>query len=1174
MKKNILLLLASALLPLGTTQAADPITKCYDEDATMTASPGDSHQWYKDGVKINGATNQSYTAVDLKASATYTCEVTTNGTSTNTGNLITLGGFEFPAKKPTLREENKLGDWIDYQYLNFDDKGVNIGIGACTTAKNANDVKTAYFSYLKPHSGDYLLVCDGASDPDARVWSARNLKLKGGVEYQFSCWAANIDKEYALHGANSLPKLKFVIENETGKHTLLEFTASTTLGEWNEYKATYTPPKDLNWCHIYIVNYTTEPAGNDFALDDVYFGTVINSAGSTKTETFNVTVYDTFDYKFKTEPVCPGAQATITTTLVPAHGGTLEPAANYKYEWKLNGTTPVVSTNKDLVVTAPSTVSSESYVLSTSSTVCYNSGAKSQTTSVKTKDCGRTETIDHPAVTVCTDQNVTLTCNKTGSSVKWSHDASLADTEITVTSSSTVGDANSYTCTITATENGSTVTYIENFTIKTKDCSVLYESTMCNNTADSTLTTQKEGDKYIWTYPNGDKQEAVLDNIKISHTDAEVGNKFAYSCEIYQNGTLIATENFEITITDCHKETEEEKEVQVKEDGSIKLVIPSENRCTDCIYNWYKKDENGKKGEPVVKNIGEEDWEHTVHNAKEEDYVCEIIKPNGNIHEQSYKVRVYVPKTSKYCYTKDSENEQYVTIDDLTVADRDEYEWYLIQGNDTIPMPEAAIISTENQKITLDVDYFVNNNSKFPVTVHILEEFAHKLQVESTEIEGGNNSTDVTPEPEPTPETPIAPAPDPVAPAAIPPIQINTSALSISSLNIINSGKSYSYEHTFEDASTSTVNIEIGQDYQYTEYFAPKSGGMTEHAGVVRLTNTGINGCHAYKGDDPNNEYFFEVDGGDKAGPIFSIVQEGKIIKGKKYILRFLARETSTDPSISGPTTNPAKIDFQITLNGNTYGVTTNQIEINKQDWTAHVFNYIANEDADNVILTLSNYNTDSGHNDFAIDEITFALADPSIAPENRSLKFRNLADENEGIVDEDGDGFVMWKDEHILSIYPNSSQTLVEVSSPNKEHETEVKLPNGEKVKFTYYPSMFQEGMTQYTESATREDEHGCKHTVNFTLNLVELEPDLYFSPNDDGVHDKWMVKGIETAPSAHIMIYDRHSKLLYKCLGSEFQGWDGTFEGHHMVQDDYWYVILIPETNETLSGHFTLKR
>ena len=434
MKKSIIFLV-SALLSVGTIQAAESITKCYGQDATMTASSGDSYQWYKDGVIINGATNQTYTAVDLKASATYTCEVTTNGTSTNTGNLITLGGFEFPAKKPTLREENKLGDWIDYEYLNFDNKGVNIGIGACTTAKNANDVKTAYFSDLNPHSGDYLLVCDGASDPDARVWSARNLKLKGGVEYQFSCWAANIDKEYALHGANSLPKLKFVIENETGKHTLLEFTASTTLGEWNEYKATYTPPKDLNWCHIYIVNYTTEPAGNDFALDDVYFGTVINSAGSTTPETFNVTVYDTFDYKFKTEAVCPGTQATITTTLEAVHGGTLEPASNYKYEWKENGKTPVVSTSKDLVVTAPNSVGTFSYVLSTSSDVCYTSGAKSQTISIDTRKsgCGTSATATKE-YTPCSGTTCTLSPKSTFTTgtVTWKDASGTAFTDLNI----------------------------------------------------------------------------------------------------------------------------------------------------------------------------------------------------------------------------------------------------------------------------------------------------------------------------------------------------------------------------------------------------------------------------------------------------------------------------------------------------------------------------------------------------------------------------------------------------------------------------------------------------------------------------------------------------------------------------------------------------------------------
>lgn len=1179
MKKNILLLLASALLPLLSVQAATDHVTCYGKSIKFSTTKTGTYQWYKNGVKINGATGKDYTETNPTADAKYTCEITTAGSTASTGNMISLGSFEWTASDSYKRYTETINDPIRNENypINYELDNLKVNqanSGEYTTTDNPNKIKPQYFSSITAKEGSKMLIVDGAaSSAEFKVFHVRNLKLKKGQTYQFSCWAANVDMEYFTqnHGTNSLPKIKFVIEADG--HGTQELgggymTLTDELGIWKEYKATFTPNNDCNWAHITIINTTnTTVAGNDFVLDGIYFGAERNTASNTQKEEFNLTVYDTFDYKFKTEAVCPGTEATITTTLVPAHGGTLEPAANYKYEWKENGKTPVVSTNKNLVVTAPNTVGTVSYVLSTSSSICYNSGAKSETTSIKVEDnnCGTntTATIDYDP---CLGADITLTAQATGT-YSWSTGETTQSINISSAEDKTI------TCTVTNTVGGVTNTVTESHIITTKDCSNKVETEMCNNSVNLTLETETTGNSYEWTLPDGTKPSNNQNTLTITPEGRSVGDVLTYTCVIKQNSVLIATETFEITIIDCHKETEEEKEVQVKEDGSITLYVPEEYRCENCRYNWYKKDENGKKGEPAVKNIGEEDWEHTVHNAKEEDYVCEIIKPNGNIHEQSYKVRVYVPKTSKYCYTKDSENEQYVTIDDLTVADRDEYEWYLIQGNDTIPMPEAAIVSTENQKITLDVDYFVNNNSKFPVTVHILEEFAHKLQVESTEIKGGNNSTDVTPEPEPTPETPIAPAPDPVAPAAIPPIQINTSALSISSLNIINGGKSYSYEHTFEDASTSTVNIEIGQDYQYTEYFEPKVGGMTEHAGVVRLTNTGINGCHAYKGDDPNNEYFFEVDGGDKAGPIFSIVQEGKIIKGKKYILRFLARETSTDPSISGPTTNPAKIDFQITLNGNTYGV-TNQIVINKQDWTAHVFNYIANEDADNVILTLSNYNTDSGHNDFAIDEITFALADPSIAPENRSLKFRNLADENEGIVDEDGDGFVMWKDEHILSIYPNSSQTLVEVSSPNKEHETEVKLPNGEKVKFTYYPSMYQEGMTQYTESATREDEHGCKHTVNFTLNLVELEPDLYFSPNDDGVHDKWMVKGIETAPSAHIMIYDRHSKLLYKSIASEFEGWDGNYNGHGMEQDDYWYVILIPETNETLSGHFTLKR
>ena len=1291
MKKSIIFLV-SALLSVGTIQAAESITKCYGQDATMTASSGDSYQWYKDGVIINGATNQTYTAVDLKASATYTCEVTTNGTSTNTGNLITLGGFEFPAKKPTLEEENKLGDLIDYEYLNFDNKGVNIGIGACTTAKNANDVKTAYFSDLKPHSGDYLLVCDGASNPDARVWSARNLKLKGGVEYQFSCWAANIDKEYALHGAKSLPKLKFVIENETGEHTLLEFTASTTLSEWNEYKATYTPPKDLNWCHIYIVNYTTQPAGNDFALDDVYFGTVINSAGSTTPETFNVTVYDTFNYKFVTEPVCPGTQATITTTLVPAHGGTLEPAANYKYEWKENGKTPVVSTSKDLVVTAPNSVGTFSYVLSTSSSVCYTSGAKSQTISIDTRksdcgttatatkgytpcsgttctlepkstfttgtvtwkdasgsvitdlnisitsltplvytciiettaangtphtitethtitpqDCGKEETINHPAVTYCTNQIVTLTCDNTGSSVVWDHDPSLTDTEITVTSNSAVGETDTYKCTITTTDNGNTITYIETFTVKTKDCSILVESTMCNTSADSTLKASKTGTnyEYHWTLANGNTRTTTTDTIEIKPTNVNIGDVLKYSCKIYEipNSNpapnaplaglppmLLGTDNYEVTITDCNVETDDEEELQTKEDGSIRLFVPEANRCNGCTYTWYKRNADGTKGEPVVKNAGEQDWEHTVYNATEEEYVCEITS-NGYRHVQSFKIKVYTPSTSKSCYNAESQEEQKETITGLPQGDRDEYEWYWMKDNQEIPFPEGSI-STENNIITLNEDYFVQNgNANYPIIVHIVEKYSHKLEIKSNDTQKEENSTDILPDTENTEDTedtgntnttPINRVPGSGPTISTAPtvstksFDVNISSSKLSKNTPRSNDSTFTYNYQIVDkASGETIDVAdvfvVNPKCKYNETFPAKSAGMSSHDCNVRLTDKGINGCTAYKGDDPNNKYFIEVDGGDTAGPVFSIKQPGKLIKGKKYLLTFLVRETSTT-SGNPPTTNPAKIDFKITINGQRYGI-TNEITITNQEWERREFNYIALDDEEEVIITVSNFTTSSGHNDFAIDDITFTLQE-DIASRN-ALALRNAtAYNNDEVVDEDGDGYVMWRAEHIHYIYPETTQTIVESSSPNVEFEKEITLPSGDQINFRYDPSIYDGVMTQYQDNTYKEDEHGCKHYAYFTLNLIELTPDLFFSPNGDGVHDKWMVEGIETAPNAHIMIYDRHSKLLYKTVASEFEGWDGTYNEKNMVQDDYWYVILVPETNETLSGHFTLKR
>ena len=82
------------------------------------------------------------------------------------------------------------------------------------------------------------------------------------------------------------------------------------------------------------------------------------------------------------------------------------------------------------------------------------------------------------------------------------------------------------------------------------------------------------------------------------------------------------------------------------------------------------------------------------------------------------------------------------------------------------------------------------------------------------------------------------------------------------------------------------------------------------------------------------------------------------------------------------------------------------------------------------------------------------------------------------------------------------------------------------------------------------------------------------YFTPNDDGVNDKWLVEGIENYPKADVEIYDRFHRRLLRVKGRYFRGWDGYYNGHIMPNGDYWFVVLTYGKKESVAGHFMLKR
>lgn len=100
-------------------------------------------------------------------------------------------------------------------------------------------------------------------------------------------------------------------------------------------------------------------------------------------------------------------------------------------------------------------------------------------------------------------------------------------------------------------------------------------------------------------------------------------------------------------------------------------------------------------------------------------------------------------------------------------------------------------------------------------------------------------------------------------------------------------------------------------------------------------------------------------------------------------------------------------------------------------------------------------------------------------------------------------------------------------------------------------------------------KDGNGCGEVVK---EVVLLNYPNYFTPNGDGVHDKWRIEYSILEPNMKINIFDRYGKLL-TVFGSNSEGWDGTLNGNPLPSTDYWFVV-VREDGRELKGHFAMLR
>lgn len=109
---------------------------------------------------------------------------------------------------------------------------------------------------------------------------------------------------------------------------------------------------------------------------------------------------------------------------------------------------------------------------------------------------------------------------------------------------------------------------------------------------------------------------------------------------------------------------------------------------------------------------------------------------------------------------------------------------------------------------------------------------------------------------------------------------------------------------------------------------------------------------------------------------------------------------------------------------------------------------------------------------------------------------------------------------------------------------------------------------------SVTVMDQTGCGSPITKTGILVVNFP-KYFTPNNDGYNDYWNISELSSQPYAYIRIFDRYGKFL-KQISPNGTGWNGTYNGHFLPADDYWFVIHYVENDvvKEYKSHFSLKR
>jgi gliding motility-associated-like protein len=114
----------------------------------------------------------------------------------------------------------------------------------------------------------------------------------------------------------------------------------------------------------------------------------------------------------------------------------------------------------------------------------------------------------------------------------------------------------------------------------------------------------------------------------------------------------------------------------------------------------------------------------------------------------------------------------------------------------------------------------------------------------------------------------------------------------------------------------------------------------------------------------------------------------------------------------------------------------------------------------------------------------------------------------------------------------------------------------------------------TDFNYTLTVTSDKGCTTSDDVFVKLLKnlVIPNI-FSPNGDGVHDKWVIDFLDSYPGCVVQIYNRYGQMVQRYVNYTTP-WDGKINGRDAPVGTYYYIIDPKNGKKPLTGFVDIIR